>query len=106
MKLLAAYTTVGSEADAHRLAEMAVVRGLAACVQMSHCSSVYVWDGSMQRDDEVRILFKTVDSRYHALRAAVLESHPYDLPAFWAVEVTEAHEPYAAWVAASCRAGE
>ena len=62
MKLLEAFTTVGSEADALRLAELAVQQGLAACVQMVPVKRVYRWQGRLQHDAEIQLGFKTPDA--------------------------------------------
>jgi periplasmic divalent cation tolerance protein len=105
VKLRALYTTVASADDARRLARVAVERGLAACVQINAIESLYRWQGEVQHAPEWRLLFKTTEAAAPALQAVVLELHPYELPAVYALDVAEASEPYRAWVEQSCRAG-
>jgi periplasmic divalent cation tolerance protein len=100
MKLLEAFTTVGNEADALRLAELSVQRGLAACVQMTPVKSVYRWQGQLQRDAEIQLAFKTTEASCEALHRAVLAAHPYELPAWQVLEVAASDDRFAAWVRA------
>ena len=100
MKLLEAITTVGTQADALRLAELAVQQGLAACVQLTPVTSVYRWRGELQRDAEVQLCFKTTEATLEALRRAVLAAHPYELPAWQVLEAVASDERFAAWVTA------
>jgi periplasmic divalent cation tolerance protein len=98
MLLQAVCTTVGQADDAHRMATAAVERGLAACVHIDAVQSVYRWQGAVQHDTEQRLMFKTTAAAAPALRALILEMHPYDLPALYALEVTDASPAYAEWV--------
>jgi len=99
MKLLLVCTTVGQADDARRIATAAVGRGLAACVHIDAIESVYRWQGALQHDTEQRLAFKTTEAAAPALRALILEMHPYDLPALYTLEVSEASPAYAEWVA-------
>lgn len=99
MKLQALCTTVGQADDARRIAKAAVERGLAACVHIDTIESIYRWQGALQQDTEQRLMFKTTEASAPALRALILEMHPYELPALYTLEVTDAHPAYAAWVA-------
>ena len=56
--------TAGSSEEARRLADAAVEARLAACAQISGpITSVYRWEGSIQADEEWRVVFKTADDR-------------------------------------------
>ena len=97
-ELLVVTTTVANAAQARALARVAVEQGLAACVQLSHIESVYRWQGVLQHDDEVRVVFKTTREAYAALQACLQAHHPYELPAIHAVAVAHASADYARWV--------
>jgi periplasmic divalent cation tolerance protein len=98
MALIAVFTTVATRQDAERLARLALDQRLAACVQISAIDSHYRWRGQVQHDSELRLLFKTGASQWPALQRCLLEHHPYQLPAVYALPVSEASEAYAAWV--------
>lgn len=99
--VIAVVTTVATLDDARRLARAIVERRLAACAQLSPIESFYVWQGALQNEAEVRVLFKTTRARWPALETAIVELHPYELPAIHATECTAVHAPYAQWVAAN-----
>jgi periplasmic divalent cation tolerance protein len=106
MKLVALCTTVGNVDDARRLATAAVKRRLAACVHIDAIESVYRWQGAVQHDGEQRLMFKTSEAAAPALRQLILEMHPYELPALYALELTEPSDEYAAWVVAQSSGAE
>ena len=96
--LVSLCTTVGTAEDARRLADAAIERRLAACVHVDAIESVYRWQGAVQHDTEQRLVFKTSEAAAPALKALILELHPYELPALYALAVTDATPAYAAWV--------
>ena len=99
MDIIAVLTTTDSAERAATIAEALVERKLAACVQISKIDSMYSWEGAIQNDREYRVMAKTVAGRYAEVEAAIRELHSYDLPAIYAVELTEVFAPYAEWVA-------
>ena len=98
MDLIAVCTTVADEAAADRIAAAAVEQGLAACVQQEPITSTYRWQGRVQREAEIRLLFKTTREAYARLEHLILSLHPYELPAVYAVPVAQASAAYGAWV--------
>ena len=100
MSCIAITTTVGSRDDARRLARALIERHLAACAQLEAIESVYAWQGNVEDEPEVRVVFKTTTARRAAAIAALAELHPYDVPEIHAEVLADVHPPYAEWVAA------
>ena len=98
MKLLAVLTSTSSREEAQHIAARLVEKGLAACAQISAIESFYVWNDSLQKESEFRILIKTTALQYAAVEATIKELHSYDLPAIYAISVEEAHASYQRWV--------
>ena len=95
--ILVVTTTVGSPADAHKLARAIVQRRLAACVQLEEgLTSFYRWEGRELEDPEVRLTIKTLPGCAGALQALFGEQHPYELPQFLAQRM-QASEAYYDW---------
>jgi periplasmic divalent cation tolerance protein len=94
-------TTVGTMEQARTLARTMVERRLAACAQITAIESFYRWQGRVEHEPEVRLLFKTRAECYAELEAAIRALHPYELPAIHALPTAQAYGPYAEWVAAS-----
>jgi periplasmic divalent cation tolerance protein len=91
--------TVGSSEDAERMAGALVERGLAACVNVvPGVTSFYRWKGETVRDSEWLLVVKTTASRFEALREALVELHPYEVPEVIALPIERGHAPYLAWI--------
>ncbi len=86
------------------LARTLVEDGLAACVNvLPGVRSFYVWDGAVQDDAESTLLIKVAAEGVDALRAALIDRHPYDVPevVVLAVDADASHGPYVDWVRAA-----
>jgi periplasmic divalent cation tolerance protein len=76
------FATFAVKADAERVAEAVLAERLAACVNiLAPCTSLYRWQGAVERSDEVPALFKTTPELAEPLRERIAALHPYDLPA-------------------------
>jgi len=94
-----ALSTVGSAEDADRLARALVERRLAACVNVvPGVVSHYRWKGELQRDEERLLVIKTRAERIEALREALRELHPYELPELVAFEISDGSPEYLKWL--------
>ncbi len=103
--ILNVFTTIDSREGAEALARRAVQEARAACVQIEEIASCYLWEGAMQQDREYRLLFKVPDRGYDALARLILDAHPYDEPALWAVPVSHGSASFLKWVDESCAQG-
>ena len=87
--------------EAPDLARVLVDRRVAACVNLvTTVRSIYRWKGQVQDEAETLMIIKTSAHRIAALKAAIVELHSYDVPEFLVLPVSDAHEPYAAWIKA------
>jgi periplasmic divalent cation tolerance protein len=104
--ILLCYCTCPDTASAQMLAETLVGESLAACVnRLPGVASTYRWQGAVTTDDEVLLLIKTTAARFDALKARLLQLHPYELPELIAVPVERGHAAYLDWVRASVSDG-
>ena len=75
--------TAPDETTAIRLARAAVEARVAACVNvLGQVRSIYRWQGSVEDDAEVQLLFKTTATRVGALEQLIDSEHPYDVAEF------------------------
>lgn len=93
------FVTTPTKAVAEKLAEHLVVGKLAACVNIiPQITSVYEWEGKINRDEESLMMIKTQTSMVEALIAAVKKEHPYDVPEVISVPMGEGNVDYLNWV--------
>ena len=98
-EIVIALSTLPSGFDAPPLARDLVELGVAACVTiLPAVQSVYVWEGAVQQETEQQLLIKTTRDRVAALWAALKARHPYDVPEFVVLPVSEGNPDYLRWV--------
>ena len=99
---IAVFIAAPNKEEAARLADMLVERRLAACVQiLPELESVYRWHGKVERQDEVLLIAKTINSKFAELEREVRAVHSYETPEIIALPVTAASAPYLEWLAAN-----
>jgi periplasmic divalent cation tolerance protein len=89
-------------ATAERVAEAVVGERLAACVNIAPgLTSIYRWEGQIQRDAELLLLIKTRQEVYPLLEARIRELHPYQIPEIIALPIQAGSAAYLDWIAAN-----
>lgn len=102
MTAVVVLTTVGADFDARPLARELVELRVAACVNIvAGVTSIYRWEGAVAEDGEQLLIIKTVETRVADLRDALFARHPYDVPEFVVLPVSETSPAYGDWLAAA-----
>jgi periplasmic divalent cation tolerance protein len=97
--VLLCYCSCPDAASAQVVATALVDERLAACVShLPGMSSTFRWLGTVTTDSEELLLIKTTAERFEALKARLLQLHPYELPELIAVPVEFGHTAYLDWV--------
>lgn len=96
---------VPEDFDAEPLAKALLEPSLAACVQIgTGITSMYRWKGAVETSRERLVLIKTRAELFARVEAAIRALHPYETPEIIALNVSDAHAPYLAWLAAETAA--
>lgn len=99
-EILLVITNLPDPASARRVAEAVIDSRAAACVNiLAQCTSVYRWQGNVERAEEVPVLIKTTRAAYSRLETLIRKHHPYELPEIIAVSVNGGLPDYLQWVA-------
>lgn len=97
---LLVFSTFPDRPTAHRIARELVEERLAACANLLPAlESIYRWDGKLEENTEVLVLFKTTEARFPALQVKLRSLHPYEVPEIVAVPVAVGLPAYLRWVA-------
>lgn len=90
--------------DAPNLAQKLVERRVAACANVvDGVKSHFWWEGRVQEEEESLLILKTARDAFEALRDAVADLHPYDVPEVLALDVEQGLEAYTRWVIGEVR---
>lgn len=101
------FTTLGADVDPSTIAMRLVEERLAACVNvLPEMESFFRWHGAVERDRERQLIIKTRASRVSELERRLHDMHPYDLPEFLVLPVSQGSEAYLRWIANSTAAEE
>ncbi|GAB1232582.1 divalent-cation tolerance protein CutA [Ferrigenium sp. UT5] len=99
-EVLLVLTNLPDRGTAERIAAALVTARVAACVNiLPGCTSMYRWQGKLERADEVPVLIKTTREAYARLEDSLRALHPYELPEIVAIAVTAGLPSYLNWVA-------
>ncbi|HZR32618.1 MAG TPA: divalent-cation tolerance protein CutA [Terriglobales bacterium] len=96
-------STAGSQAEAEKIAQALVERGIAACVNVVPVHSVYRWQGKVESAAEFLLIIKTTAARYAQVETAIRELHSYDLPESVQIPIEAGSDKYLEWIADSVK---
>jgi periplasmic divalent cation tolerance protein len=94
-------STAGSREEAERIASALVDERLAACVNVvDGVTSIYRWQGKVERAAEVLLVIKTRRASSSRLMARLGELHSYDVPEAIVLPIAAGSRPYLQWLLA------
>ncbi|MEA2083032.1 MAG: divalent-cation tolerance protein CutA [Thermodesulfobacteriota bacterium] len=92
-------TTVESENDAEKIAELLVGRRLAACVQIAGpVTSRFWWDGKINTAEEYQVIIKSRNDLFSEIESVITDAHPYDVPEIQATSILAGGKGYLNWL--------
>lgn len=105
MSAVIALVTAPDRESGEALARALVEERLAACANLlPGVTSLFRWEGAVQRETEVLLVLKTTSELAPRLTTRVPELHPYDVPEVLVISVAGGHGPYIDWIR-DCVAG-
>lgn len=91
-------TSCGSRDEAERIATALIEERLAACVQILPVTSVYRWDGKVERAEEHVLHIKTRAALADRVEDRVCALHSYKVPELLMLPVAGGSAAYLAWM--------
>jgi periplasmic divalent cation tolerance protein len=94
--------TTCPESMSQDLARVLVEKRVCACVNMiSNVSSIYHWKNKVVADTETILFMKTESQLEDALKKAIEEHHPYEVPEFVVLNIKSGSQNYLDWISDS-----
>ena len=98
-KTVLVYVTAPDRAVAESLGREMVGGRLAACANvLGDMQSFYWWQGTVQNETEVAVLFKTRKKAVRALTDAITKAHPHDCPCVVALDISGGNSGFLDWI--------
>ena len=94
------FSTVHSQEEAEKIAEILLKNRVASCVQFIPITSLYHWQGNIERAKEILLLIKTTDSLYHYVEELIRENHSYEVPQVVKLPISAGLPEYLNWITA------
>lgn len=99
MSIVAVYMTAPNREEAERIGRILVESRLVACVNIiDQVTSLYWWEGKIQRESEVVAIAKTRLDLVPMCLERIKSLHPYEVPGLTVLPVINADPDYKAWV--------
>lgn len=93
------YVTTPNSEEAERIGGQLVEERLAACANiLPAMTSVYRWQGALQKDHEAVLILKTRAELADRATARVLALHSYDCPCVMALDVAGGNPAFLDWI--------
>lgn len=93
------YVTTETTADAERIGTAMVEARLAACANiLPGMTSIYWWQGGMQRAAEAVLILKTTEAHADAAVARIKAMHTYECPCVVTVPITGGNPDFLKWI--------
>lgn len=101
-KYIQIYWTTGCLDEARRISRMLVQEKLVACANIiPGIESIFVWEGKVETSQEAKVIFKTRENCFDAVKKLILKNAEYEVPEIIKVPILGGHQEYLDWVDAS-----
>lgn len=101
MKPIIIISTYPNKKSITKIANELVQNKIAACVNITKISSIYSWQGKIEKTSEYLALFKTTQKNNKSLKEKIKATHPYDVPEIAEINITSINKSYLKWLVES-----
>jgi periplasmic divalent cation tolerance protein len=93
------YVTCATEDEAIKIGSTLVEERLAACANvLGRTTSIFRWEGKVQRESEVALILKTRSELVEPVTARVKQLHSYTVPCVVALPIGAGNADFLSWI--------
>lgn len=82
------YVPCSNEQEAQLIAQELLQKKLVACANLVPFTSMYWWENTINTDQEVALLLKSVEKHQEAITEAITQLHSYEIPCIISAKVS------------------
>ncbi len=98
-ELIHIHWTCGSLEEARKVARILVNERLVACANIiPWIESVFLWNDQLDTQQESKVIFKTLASKFEAVKRIILENTKYEVPEIIQTPISGGNHAYLDWV--------
>jgi periplasmic divalent cation tolerance protein len=101
MKSIMIISTYPNKSSIMRIANGLVKNKIVACVNITKISSIYSWQGKIEKTSEYLALFKTTQKNKKSLKEKIKSTHPYKVPEIAEIDIISINKSYLKWMVES-----
>ncbi len=96
------YVTFETNDNARAVAKDLIEERLVSCANIfPPIQSIYKWDGQMQEESEIVVIFKTHAELFEQVEKRIKSLHSYETPCIVALPVEKSSKEFVGWVSSS-----
>lgn len=85
--------------EARRISRALVEKRLVACANIiPRIESVFLWEGEIATETEVKVIFKTLEEKFEAVKQEILAQASYDVPEILKINISGGNDTYLDWL--------
>lgn len=85
--------------EARKISRVLIEKKLAACANIiPQIESTYLWKGTIETDQEVKVIFKSRDEHFQQIRIYIEQNGSYEVPEVSKIYLDEINPSYLAWL--------
>ncbi len=85
--------------EARKIARALLEKKLIACANIiPQMESLYSWKGKIETDHEVKVIFKTRDTHFSAIKDYIEKNGSYEVPEISKIYLDEINDSYLQWL--------
>lgn len=93
------YITCKNRKQAEEIGSYLLKKRLAACINIfPEISSIYRWEGKVEKIKEAVLIVKTIEKNFEKIEAEIKKLHIYTVPSIFSIKVDKVHKEYLGWL--------
>lgn len=96
--MILVYVTCKDVEEAQKISKYLLEKRLVACANFFPVNSMYWWKDSINEENEVALILKTVKGKFKAVEKEVKKLHSYDCPCVISLDIKEGSKEFLEWI--------